>query len=101
MNDQIICRRTGQGIAALLGGGQCKCKTDASCCITPSLIERLCQSLAFHVVESELTISNSEGPGISDWAEECSSARALIKEAGFDIDVLYPILDRPTSSEPS
>lgn len=65
----------------------------------PPLIERLCRSLAFHLVESELTISHAEGD-LSDWTEECSKARALISEAGLDIDVLYPILDRPTSTEP-
>lgn len=63
------------------------------------LIERLCRSLAFHVVESELTLDHAEGE-IGDWADECRKARALITEAGFDIDVLYPILDRPTSTEP-
>lgn len=66
---------------------------------SPSLVERLCQSLAFHLIESELTILHAEGD-LSEWRDECNQARALIKEAGFDIDVLYPILDRPTSSEP-
>jgi hypothetical protein len=65
-----------------------------------SLTERLCQGLAFNLIESELTLSHSEGPGVDHWTEACSDARALIKEAGFDIDVLYPILDRPTSSDP-
>ena len=41
------------------------------------LVERLCRSLAFHVVEAD-------------------NARALIAEAGFDIDLLYPLEDRPT-----
>jgi len=63
------------------------------------LIERLCRSLAFHLVESELTLSHAEGE-IDPWQEECSKARALITEAGFDIDALYPVLDRPTSGEP-
>ncbi|MES5483605.1 hypothetical protein QMZ05_12675 [Bradyrhizobium sp. INPA03-11B] len=63
------------------------------------LIERLCRSLAFHIVESELTLSHAEGD-IEDWREECTAARALIAEAGFDIDVLYPVLDRPTTGEP-
>ena len=70
---------------------------------TPSpktdLIERLCHSLAFHVVESELTLEHSEG-FIEEWADECRMARALISEAGFDIDKLYPILDRPTVGSP-
>ena len=60
------------------------------------LTERLCRSLAFHVVESELTLSHAEGD-IADWRKECDTARALIKEAGFDIDVLYPLIDRPSS----
>lgn len=64
-----------------------------------SLIERLCRSLAFHLIESELTLSHAEGD-LSEWADECSKARAIIKEAGFDIDVIYPILDRPTCTEP-
>lgn len=64
----------------------------------PDLIERLCRSLAFHLIESELTLSHAEGE-IDDWAKECSEARALISEAGFDIDQLYPVLDRPTSGE--
>jgi hypothetical protein len=67
---------------------------------SPPLVERLCQSLAFHLIESELTLSHAEGEDLSYWTEECSKARALIKEAGFDIDVLYPILDRPTCTEP-
>lgn len=62
------------------------------------LTERLCRSLAFHVVESELTLQHSEGD-LSDWRDECTAARALIAEAGFDIDVLYPVFDRPTSGE--
>lgn len=64
------------------------------------LIERLCRSLAFHVVESELTLSQSEGD-IEDWREECEDSRALIAEAGFDFDALYPVEDRPvvTGSE--
>ena len=63
------------------------------------LIERLCRNLAFHLIESELTLSHAEGD-IEDWREECNEARALIAEAGFDLDVLYPILDRPSSQGP-
>jgi hypothetical protein len=61
------------------------------------LTERLCRSLAFHLVESELTLQHAEGD-LSDWREEIEIAKALIKEAGFDIDVLYPVEDRPTST---
>jgi len=64
-----------------------------------SLIERLCRSLAFHLVESELTLSHAEGD-TDPWRQECEDARALIAEAGFDIDKLYPVLDRPTSGDP-
>lgn len=60
------------------------------------LIERLCRSLAFHLVESELTLSMAQGD-TDPWSEEVTKARALIKEAGFDIDVLYPVKDRPTA----
>ncbi len=58
------------------------------------LTERLCRSLASHLVESELTLSCAEGD-LSEWRKECDDARALIAEAGFDIDVLYPVEDRP------
>lgn len=65
------------------------------------LIERLCRSLAAHLVESELTLSHSEGD-LTVWRQQCTDARALIAEAGFDIDALYPLEDRPvsTGSEP-
>lgn len=60
------------------------------------LIERLCRSLAFHVVESEITSSFAEGE-TDPWADEITKARALIAEAGFDFDDLYPVEDRPTA----
>ena len=60
------------------------------------LIERLCRSLAFHVVESELTLQFSEGE-IATWTNEIAKAKALIAEAGFEMDVLYPPEDRPTA----
>jgi hypothetical protein len=59
------------------------------------LVERLCRSLAHHLVESELTLQFCEGD-IAPWIEEVAAAKALIVEAGFDIDVLYPPEDRPT-----
>lgn len=62
----------------------------------PDLIERLCRALAFHTIESEVTLSHAEGE-LDEWAGECQTARALISEAGLDIDQLYPIKDRPTS----
>ncbi len=66
--------------------------------MTRDLVERLCRGLAFHVVESELTLQHVEGDA-DEWHEECAKARNLIAEAGFDIDVLYPIEDRPTAGE--
>jgi hypothetical protein len=60
------------------------------------LIERLCRSLAFHAIESELTLQFSDGD-TSPWAGEVAKAKALIAEAGFDLDVLYPLEDRPTA----
>lgn len=64
------------------------------------LLERLCRSLAFHLVESELTLQHSEGEDLSYWRDACSEAKALIAEAGFDMDVIYPVLERPTITEP-
>lgn len=64
-----------------------------------TLIERLCRSLAFHVVESELTLQHAEGD-LSEWRDEVDEAKALIVEAGFDMDVLYPVEDRPTAVMP-
>ncbi|MBI1202562.1 MAG: hypothetical protein GC182_08630 [Rhodopseudomonas sp.] len=61
---------------------------------SPDLIERLCRSLAFHLVESELTLQFAEGE-LSEWQGEVAAAKALIIEAGFDLDDLYPIADRP------
>lgn len=62
------------------------------------LIKRLCRSLAHHLVESELTLQFSEGD-TTPWKQEVANAKALIAEAGFDLDVLYPPEDRPTASE--
>jgi hypothetical protein len=59
-----------------------------------TLIERLCRNLAFHLIESELTLSQAEG-AVDEWQAECEAGRALIAEAGFDIDELYPSQDRP------
>lgn len=59
-----------------------------------TLIERLCRNLAFHLVESELTLSQAEG-AVDEWRAVCEAGRALIAEAGFDIDDLYPVEDRP------
>jgi hypothetical protein len=61
-----------------------------------AIVERLCRSLAFHLVESELTLQHACGEDLSIWTKEVAAAKALITEAGFDIDVLYPVEDRPT-----
>lgn len=61
------------------------------------LIERLCRSLAFHLVESELTLQHAEGD-LSFWRNEVEKAKALIAESGLEIDELYPIEDRPTAT---
>lgn len=63
----------------------------------PDLLERLCRSLAFHLVETELTLQHTEGDDLSLWEDECTQARSLITEAGFDIDALYPVEERPTT----
>ena len=62
------------------------------------LIERLCRSLACHVVENELTWSVTEPPS-EVLGEQISEARALIEEAGYDFDELYPAEHRPTAYE--
>ena len=59
------------------------------------LVERLCRSLAFHVVETEGSLEFMD-PMPTDIVAEADNARALIAEAGFNIDVLYPPEDRPT-----
>ena len=68
------------------------------------LIERLCRSLAFHVIESEVTLECIEDDCVCDGAAHLrghiEAARGLVAEAGFDIDVLYPLEQRPTAVEP-
>ena len=59
------------------------------------LVERLCRSLAVHVVETEGSLEFMD-PMPTDIVAEADNARALIAEAGFDIDLLYPLEDRPT-----
>lgn len=63
-----------------------------------SLIEKLCRALAFHVVEIELTFQIME-PQPPEYAEKIAEAKALIAEAGYDLDVLYPVADRPVVAE--
>jgi len=62
----------------------------------PGLLERLCRSLAFHIAETELTVQHVEGD-VTEWRDEIEAAKALIAEAGFDYDTLYPPADRPTT----
>lgn len=59
-----------------------------------TLTERLCRSLAFHVVETELTLQFMDGDA-TEHRREVDTAKALIAEAGFDLDDLYPPEDRP------
>jgi len=64
-----------------------------------SLLERLCRSLAFHIAETELTVQHVEGD-VTEWRDEIETAKALIAEAGFDYDTLYPPAERPTTWTP-
>lgn len=59
------------------------------------LIRRLCESLAFHVWETQLTVANME-PAPIEYLQELRRARALIEEAGHDFDALYPPNERPS-----
>jgi hypothetical protein len=63
-----------------------------------TLVERLCRCLAFHCVESENTLGVMEVQA-EDMKAAVASARALVAEAGFDFDALYPVADRPVVSE--
>lgn len=64
----------------------------------PGLMKRLCKSLAFHLVETETTIRFMQGDA-SGWQREVDAAKALIAEAGYDLDVLYPPAERPIAEE--
>ena len=66
--------------------------------IAREMSEPLCRSLAFHVVETELTLQFTDGDAPETHAE-CAAARKLIAEAGFDFDTLYPVENRPTAVE--
>lgn len=59
------------------------------------LIRRLCESLAFHLCETELTISQMI-PVEPEYPAAVHAAKALIEEAGYSYDELYPPEDRPT-----
>lgn len=58
------------------------------------MIESLCRSLAFHVIETEGAM-HFMGGFSPDLAVEVAKARQLIADAGHDIDVLYPLAERP------
>lgn len=62
------------------------------------LTYRLCRSLAFHLVDTELTLQFSEGP-TADIVHAVAEAKSLIEEAGFDLETLYPASERPTAME--
>lgn len=67
----------------------------ARCAITDgNLIERLCRSLAYHLVETEITLRFAEGE-TEEWVDEIAHAKALIAEAGYDLDEIYPPHERP------
>lgn len=61
------------------------------------LLKRVMRSLAFHVVETELTLQFVNGDA-SEIRDEIQRAKGLIEEAGFDFDDLYPLEDRPTAT---
>jgi len=65
------------------------------------LIPRLCRSLAVHLVESENTLKMMVGDSdeIAEFRGEIETARALIVEAGLDIDAIYPVAERPVVEE--
>jgi hypothetical protein len=64
---------------------------------SPIFLEELCRCLAFHAVESENT-SKFMTPVAVDVERQVAEAKRLIAEAGFDIDKLYPVSDRPAVS---
>lgn len=59
-----------------------------------NFVEDLCRCLAYHTVDSEITLSMMDPPD-EGMADEIGRARALIAAAGFEFDVLYPVADRP------
>jgi hypothetical protein len=64
--------------------------------VDKELLTRLCKCLAYHAVETELTFQfmTQKEPEIAD---KIAQAKALVAEAGFDFDVIYPVKDRPTA----
>lgn len=58
------------------------------------LIKSLCKALAFHLIETEITLQMTEGDTTST-EQACTKSRELIKQAGYDIDELYPVDQRP------
>lgn len=63
------------------------------------LIERLCRSLAFHLWETALTARYMEPLPPPDYLAKIVEAKALIAEAGFAFDALYPEAERTVASE--
>ncbi|MCS4088750.1 hypothetical protein [Rhizobium sp. BK176] len=64
--------------------------------VDQKLLERLCKSLAYHVVETEITFQFMT-PQEPEIADRIAEAKALVAEAGFDFDVIYPLADRPAA----
>jgi hypothetical protein len=59
------------------------------------LIYRLSESLAFHVIETELALPYAPESAQIYMQTEILKAKTLIHEAGYDIDELYPPESRP------
>jgi hypothetical protein len=66
--------------------------------VSEELLVRICKSLAFHAVETELTWQFMTPPE-PEYGEKIEEAKALIAEAGLDFDVLYPVSERPVAFE--
>ena len=66
--------------------------------MSPDLAKRLCRSLAIHAIETELSLQYME-PYPEELAAEVRTAKELIREAGFDIDELYPVSERPLTDD--
>lgn len=58
------------------------------------LMKRICECLAFHAAETELTFKFMS-PQVDETALTIADAKSLITEAGFDFDTIYPLANRP------
>lgn len=62
-------------------------------------LERLCRCLAISTVEVEITLKHMVPEPCEELVEVAAMSRALIAEAGFDFDTLYPVADHPVTQE--